>query len=249
MALGSLRSPDRTPRMMEPGQCNLVKGRSLLADWDPASAALPVGVEEWLEEQAAEDERALTLLAHLERLALDFAMRAAPRRTAVLAEWAALTDSGRSEAPPAPRLRCRPRDGADVDPLGPARTRQSAAPAARVWSGAADRRGAARLTSRFLHLGIASRLAPWRLTTLAAESTSRPSCSAAWYSPLSASPSGCRELLPASLAAGVVIAPHIPSLNVNTPQRSLSHRAAARLLVLIAAVLQLLLSETTGRTA
>ena len=95
---GGSDSPDNLVLACQ--QCNLVKGRSLLADWDPASAALPAGVEEWLEEQAAEDERALTLLAHVERLALDIAMRAAPGRVAVLAEWAALTDSGRSAGPP-----------------------------------------------------------------------------------------------------------------------------------------------------
>ena len=82
------------------GQCNLVKGGSLLADWDPRAGRLPTGRAERIAARSDDDERTERVLARLRLLAFAIGMRVAPARADVLAEWAALTDSGQSAGPP-----------------------------------------------------------------------------------------------------------------------------------------------------
>ena len=95
---GGSDSPDNL--VLACGQCNLIKGGSLLADWDQRGGELPTYHTERLAARSADDERAGRLLAQLSVLALGISMRVAPGRAAVLAEWAALTDSGQSAGPP-----------------------------------------------------------------------------------------------------------------------------------------------------
>lgn len=95
---GGNDSPDNL--VLACGQCNLVKGGSLLGDWDPRAGRLPAGLAEHIAARSADDHRARRVLAQLKMLAFAISMRVAPGRAAVLAEWAALTDSGLSPGPP-----------------------------------------------------------------------------------------------------------------------------------------------------
>ena len=100
VALGGGGSDSSNNLVLACGQCNLVKGGSLLADWDPRAGRLPTGRAERIAARSTDDARTERMLAQLRLLALAISMRVAPGRADVLSEWATLTDSGRSAGPP-----------------------------------------------------------------------------------------------------------------------------------------------------
>ena len=93
---GGSDSPDNLA--LACGQCNIVKGSSLLADWQP-QAGLPREVAARLTGRGT-TSRGSALGEQMAWIAEEIAKRVPSLRAGAIAEWAALTDSGRLVGPP-----------------------------------------------------------------------------------------------------------------------------------------------------